>query len=437
MSAAGTPLSDWLARLETLSPCEIDLGLERVERVLRRLAVPLPRSVIHVAGTNGKGSSVAMLGALLRQTGARIGCYSSPHISRYNERIRVDGEEATDAQIIAAFERIEAVRDGETLTYFEFGTLAAVVVFADACVDTAILEIGMGGRLDAVNAVEPGAGLITNIALDHCDWLGDNIESIAFEKAGIMRRDKPIIFGARDVPLAILKHADDVGARLLIAGRDFDWSADGDRWSWQGTAHQLEGLRRPALAGDHQFGNAAGALALLEAVGLTGLLQTNIINTALSGLRLAGRLQEIHIGARWLLDVAHNPAAAKVLGEALRGESHDGGTVAIVAMLDDKDVRGCIAQLQDQVDQWIAVTAASPRAIDADELARQVANASNRACLVADSVDAAVARAEELTRAGDRVLVTGSFYLVGPVLDLLSERYGGRPGRAIRAQGRV
>jgi dihydrofolate synthase/folylpolyglutamate synthase len=422
VNVVGTPLSDWLAQIETLSPHEIDLGLERVERVLQRLAVPRPQSVFHVAGTNGKGSSVAMLEALLQQTDARIGCYTSPHISRYNERIRVDGDEATDEQIIAAFERIEAVRDGEALSYFEFGTLAAVIVFADAGVDTAILEIGMGGRLDAVNAIEPDAGLITNIALDHCEWLGDNIETIAFEKAGIMRRNKPIIFGARDIPLAILEHADAAGANLLAAGRDFDWSVDGDRWSWQGVAHRLEGLERPALAGDHQFGNAATVLALLEAAGLTGLLRTDIVNTSLGSLRLAGRLQQFDIGARWLLDVAHNPAAAKVLGEALRGEGHDGRTVAIVALLDDKDVAGCIAHLQDQVEQWIAVTAASPRAIDAGELARQVANASNRACLVADSLEDAIIRAQELTKAGDRVLVTGSFYLVGPVLDLLSKK---------------
>jgi dihydrofolate synthase/folylpolyglutamate synthase len=181
------PLSDWLARLETISSREIDLGLERVARVLDRLELTPARQVFHIAGTNGKGSSVAMLESLLRGSGARIGCYTSPHILRYNERMRVDGRDVSDAEIIASFERVEAVRGDEELTYFEFGTLAALVVFADAGMDTLILEVGMGGRLDAVNAVEPTAGLITNIALDHCAWLGDSIEAIAFEKAGIMR----------------------------------------------------------------------------------------------------------------------------------------------------------------------------------------------------------------------------------------------------------
>lgn len=422
MNDVSTPLSDWLARLETLSSKEIDLGLERVERVLNRLALRPPQRVFHVAGTNGKGSSVAMLESLLRNTDVRIGCYTSPHIIRYNERIRVDGEEAGDEQIIAAFERIEAVRDGEALTYFEFGTLAALVVFADADIDVAILEIGLGGRLDAVNAIEPDACLITNIALDHCDWLGNDIETIAFEKAGIMRGKKPIVFGSREIPGAIVKHADDVGASLLAAGRDFDWSIDGDRWNWRGSVHGLTGLKRPALAGDHHIGNAAAVLALIEASGFTELLREETVNESLGRLHLYGRAQEFDAGARWVLDVAHNPAAAQALAETLRAEAHTGQTVAVLAMLDDKDVAGCVRHLKDQVDHWIAVSADSPRAIDADELARQVANATDKACLVAGSLNVAISRAQELTQPGDRVLVTGSFYVVGPVLNQLYSR---------------
>ena len=422
MNDVSTPLSDWLARLETLSAKEIDLGLERVERVLNRLALPPPQRVFHVAGTNGKGSSVAMLESLLQNTDIRIGCYTSPHIIRYNERIRVDGEEAGDEQIIAAFERIEAVRDGESLTYFEFGTLTALVVFADADVDLAILEIGLGGRLDAVNAIEPDACLIMNIALDHCNWLGDDIETIAFEKAGIMREKKPIVFGSRDIPRAIVKHADDVGASLLAAGRDFDWSIDGDRWNWRGSVHRLKGLKRPALTGDHQVENAAAVLALLEASGFTELLREETVNESLGRLHLYGRVQEFDAGARWLLDVAHNPAAAQALAGTLRAEAHTGQTVAVLAMLDDKDVAGCVRHLKDQVDHWIAVTADSPRAIAADELARQVANATDKACLVAGSLNVAISRAQELTQPGDRVLVTGSFYVVGPALNQLYSR---------------
>ena len=422
MNASAAPLSDWLSRLETLSPHEIDLGLERVELVLDRLALAPPATVFHIAGTNGKGSSVAMLEALLRSSGARVGSFTSPHISRYNERIRVDGKEAGDGQIIAAFEKVEAVRGDEELTYFEFGTLAAMVVFAESGIDTVILEVGMGGRLDAVNAVEPDAGLITNISLDHCDWLGNDVASIALEKAGVMRSGKPIIFGARDMPPSILEHAEEVGARLIAAGRDFDWSIDGNQWAWQGLAHRLDGLDLPALVGEHQVGNAAAVLVLVESAGFDELLREELVNKALQQLRLDGRMQELKSGARWLLDVAHNPAAASVLSDTLRAESHSARTVAIIGMLDDKDVQGVVEPLADQVDHWIAVTAASPRAIDAGELARQVANTTNAACLVAGSLDAAIDRAQDLAGPDDRVLVTGSFYLVGPVLEALWER---------------
>ena len=422
MNAARTPLSVWLSRLETLSPHEIDLGLERVELVLRRLALVSPKRVLHIAGTNGKGSSVAMLEAILRISGARVGSFTSPHISRYNERIRVDGNEASDMQIVAAFERVEAVRGAEELTYFEFGTLAAMVVFAEAGIDTAILEVGMGGRLDAVTAVEPDAGLITNVSLDHCDWLGNDVETIAFEKAGIMRKNKPIIFGARQIPQSILTRADEVGAHLLAAGRDFDWSSDGSHWSWRGSKHQLDGLELPALPGEHQLGNAAAVLALIESAGLENLLHEELISEALAQVRLDGRMQELGSGPRWLLDVAHNPAAAMALANTLRAESHTARTVAIIGMLDDKDVEGVVRPLVDQVDHWIAVMADSPRAIGADELARQVANTTNAACQVADTLDAAIGLAQGLAHPADRILVTGSFYLVGPVLERLLER---------------
>jgi dihydrofolate synthase/folylpolyglutamate synthase len=393
------------------------MGLERVERVLARLSLPRPQLVIHVAGTNGKGSSAAMLESLLRKRGDRVGCYTSPHIIHYNERIRVDGVDASDEQITAAFERVEASREDEPLTYFEFGTLAALIVFAEAGVTTAVLEVGMGGRLDAVNAVDPDVGLITNIALDHCAWLGDDVEAIAFEKAGIMRNGKPVVFGERTIPAAILRHADDVGADLIAAGRDFDWSAHGGHWSWKGVSQSLEELANPALPGEHQLGNAAGVLAVLEAAGFVP--EVNVVNDALGSLRLPGRMQEIDFGARWVLDVAHNPAAAQVLGKTLDAQTVAGKTVAIIAMLDDKDVEGCVMPLRHQVDYWIATTADSPRAIAAGELARRVANTTNSACQVADTPEEAIARARTLTDVDDRVLVTGSFYLVGPVLERL------------------
>lgn len=416
------PLSAWLARLETISPREIDLGLDRVARVLERLELPPAETVFHVAGTNGKGSSVAMLESLQRARGARVGCYTSPHILLYNERIRIDGIDASDQQIVSAFERIEEVREGEELTYFEFGTLAALIVFADAGVDTQVLEIGMGGRLDAVNAVEPTAGLITNVGLDHCAWLGEDVETIAFEKAGIMRPGKIAVFGSHDVPKSVTDHAATIGARLLTAGRDFDWDVAADSWSWQGREVTLDELRLPALVGEHQVANAAGVLALLEASGMKDLLKAEIINRTLSRVQLDGRIQTIDAATCWIVDVAHNPDAAAALAKGLEPQADGEKTIAILGMLDDKDVEGVVAHLHDEIDYWIAVAADSPRTIPADELARRIANASDTACLVADSVEVAMARAEELAGPHDRVLVTGSFYLVGPALDRLYSR---------------
>lgn len=420
MPTDGLPLDDWLAQIDSYSPQDIDLGLERVETLLQRLDLDLPETVLHVAGTNGKGSSVAMLESLLCTSGARVGCYTSPHIFRFNERIRIDGVAATDTQITAAFELIESERGDVPLTYFEFGTLAAVAIFADAKVRIAVLEVGMGGRLDAVNAIEPTAGLITNVSLDHCAWLGGDIEAIAGEKAGIMRTDKAVVFAATEPPLAITEHAAATGARLIIAGRDYEWSIDGDRWTWRGVNHVLQGLARPSVPGDIQIQNAAGVVALLEAANFDALLKNDVIDHALDDLQLVGRMQTV--GKNWLLDVAHNPAASRVLADTLREQVVAGSTVAILGMLDDKDVEGVVAPLAESVGAWIAVTADSPRAIPAGELARRVANATDRPCLIAADLSSAIGHARGITGPDDRVVVTGSFYLVAPVLERSLER---------------
>jgi dihydrofolate synthase/folylpolyglutamate synthase len=419
---ADAALDDWLHRLETFSVHEIELGLERVEAVLERLDIALPATVFHIAGTNGKGSCAAMLEALLRAAGGKVGCYTSPHVHRYNERVRIDGVEASDAKLIRAFERIEAVRDDVPLTYFEVGTLAALCIFAAERVDNAILEVGMGGRLDAVNAVDATAALITNVSLDHCDWLGHDVESIAIEKAGIMRPKRPVIFGSHDRPEAIDAAARRVGADLRAAGRDYDWSAGPGGWNWSGKSHRLEGLRLPALPGEHQLANAAAVFALLEAAGRSSLLQVDTINAALEGLSLAGRMQSLDAEPRILLDVAHNPAAAQALADTLTSSDRVGRTVIVLGMLDDKDVEAVIRPLSRIADDWIAVTAASPRAIEAGELARQVANLTGRGCLVAGSIQEAVQHATSIADVDDRILVTGSFYVVGPALQLYSPR---------------
>lgn len=411
-------LGEWLARLETYSPQEIDLGLERVAILLGRLNLNLPKIVIHVAGTNGKGSSVAMLEALLLTTGKRVSCYTSPHLNRYNERMRVDGREVADDAIIAAFEKVEAQRQGVPLTYFEFGTLAALFIFAQQQVDIAILEVGLGGRLDAVNAVEPTASLITNVSLDHCDWLGNTVEEIAREKAGVMRSSKPIVFAAPDMPSAIADEAALRQAQLIAASRDYHWSIEDETWTWRGQNHVLQGLVKPQLAGDIQIQNAAGALALLEATGFDELLETGPVNAALGAVTVPGRAQLV--ADRFVLDVAHNPAAAEALMQTISVVAQDGVKVTILGMLDDKDVAGVVRPLAALTEHWIAVTVESPRAIDAHALARQVADVSGKTCETASSMCQAIARARELANQDEHVLVTGSFYTVGAALVILA-----------------
>ncbi len=421
MSLAGLPLPDWLRRLETLSPREIDLGLERVADVFGRMSIEMPALVILVGGTNGKGSSVEMLRALL--SGSRIvGTYTSPHVIRFNERIAINGDAATDREIVVAFERVESARADVPLTYFEFGTLAALAVFEAAKVDTAILEVGLGGRLDAVNVVDPDASLITNVSLDHCDWLGGDVESIGYEKAGIMRAGRPVVFADTDMPASVAAHADKVGARLICAGRDYTWTpAEGGRWAWCGREFELPDLVVPSLRGPMQLQNAAGVLALVEALELEQELTRDRVIEAFAGLRLAGRMQTIEREQEWLFDVAHNPAAAESLAVSL-DQCEPRETTVIVGILDDKNVEGIVGPLAAQVDSWIAVTAASPRAIDAGELARRIANETGKACLIADNFDAAIENASAIAGPGSRVLVTGSFYIVGPILERLSVR---------------
>lgn len=410
-------LAEWLAWLETLSPKEIDLGLARVDTVLARLDLKLPERVVHVAGTNGKGSSAAMLEGLLRAGGDRVGCYTSPHIFEFNERIRVNGRNATDDAIVQALESVEAVRDGVLLTYFEYSTLAALSLFADNDCSALVLEVGMGGRLDAVNAIEPSAGMITNVALDHCDWLGNDVETIAREKAGIMRRGKPLIFGALERPGTIDEAAAATGARLLCAGRDYnvEYAQDGS-WSYCGRGMQISRLAAPALRGEFQLGNAAAVLAVLEALSMRDVLRPATINKVFASLSLPGRFQRITAARHWILDVAHNPHAAHALATNLRQDRTPGERVAIVGVLQDKDPEGIVAELAPLVDRWIAVSAAAPRAIPARQLAARITAECGKPCLAAESLHGALEFASNTTGHGDSILVTGSFYVVGPAL---------------------
>ena len=407
-------LADWLARLENFSPLEIVLGVDRVRDILDRLEVSYPGCVLHIAGTNGKGSSVALARALLSAAGYRVGAYTSPHIVRFNERINIAGTDADDDEIVAAFERVEMVRGAVPLTYFEYVTIAAVLLFERAQVDVALLEVGMGGRLDAVNAIEPTGGLITSIGLDHCEWLGDTLEELGREKAGIMRSGKPTVYASTEIPASVIEHAEAVGADLRLAGRDFRWSEHDNGWEWRGRSLSLDDLVFPALRAPVQLQNAAGVLALLEATGFTDCLGKDAVNTTLASVTVPGRLQLLATDREWILDVAHNPPAAQTLARSLAAMPERGRTVAVVGMLKDKDVEAIVAALDDVVDKWIAVTAESPRAVPAAELARRIANRVDRGCLEAGSMADALRHARRVTGDDDRIVVTGSFFVVGP-----------------------
>ena len=410
-------LPDWLAWLEMLSPHEIDLGLERVRKILDRLALARPRRVIHVAGTNGKGSTVAMLEQLYAARNEAVACYTSPHVVRYNERVRVRGRMLSDAQIVASLRRVEEVRGDVPLTYFEFGTLAAFVAFAASDAGVWVLEIGLGGRLDAVNALDPDGAIITNISLDHCDWLGPDTESIAREKAGVMRAAIPVVYAAPDPPAAILDVADSQGARLLVAGRDYHVCRTDTGWSYSDATHSFTKLCMPSLRGRFQMYNAAGALTLFMA--LDEAPAPSAVDRAFGSLQIMGRMQRIDTKRHWLLDVAHNPRAAEVLADTLREDYPGRRFIFVLGILADKDMPGILKALLPLADAWVAVTPHSARALPASRLAAHIAASSGRPCRIAASVAEGLEIAEEISSGGELLVVSGSFFTVGPAIEVL------------------
>jgi len=420
-------LADWLAWQETLHPNAIDLGLERLQRTLDRLDWRRPDCpVVTVAGTNGKGSCVALTARILAESGLRVGTFTSPHLLRYNERIAVGGVEVSDEALMAAFERIDAARGDDTLTFFEFNAAAALLVFADAQPDAIVLEVGMGGRLDAVNVVDTDVALITSIDLDHCDWLGRDRETIGREKAGILRAGRPAIFGARDMPLAIREHARQIGADLQQLGRDFDWLPLGERWSWRGRGSEQRDLPAPALRGEIQYDNASAVLAVLEALQSRLRVPRSGIERGLLTVSLPGRFQIVRRTRprpiEWILDVAHNPAAARTLAAQLAAKERRGRTIAVCGVLGDKDVEGIVSELQGSFDAWVIVGLQGGRALEPEVLAERVRAGGVKVEAVAADVVAGCRAAEALAQSGDRVVVFGSFLTVGPALAILASR---------------
>ena len=414
-------LAAWLEQQQKSHPSAIDLDLTRVRGVAQRLGLlPPPFRVVTVAGTNGKGSTVAYLDALLRVAGKRAGRFTSPHLVRYNERICIDGVEAGDAELILSFERIEAVRGPTTLTFFEYNTLAALDLFMRARVDVAVLEVGLGGRLDATNIADADVGVVCSIGLDHVDWLGDSLEQIGREKAGIFRAHRPAVLGSDRMPASVWQVIDELRAVPVAPGREYHVRAHahGDRWDFAFGAVRLLDLPLPPLAGEHQVGNAATALAAFF-VGDFGSSPTQAdVARALGGVRVPGRFQRVPGEVEWILDVAHNVPAAETLRDNLRRLPSAGRTLAICGILADKDIRGITATLAAEIDAWIPVTLAGPRAVSAEQIAQQLP-ASSSVLVRAGDVAEACRAAHAATRPRDRVLVFGSFLTVGPALEFL------------------
>lgn len=418
-------LEQWLQHLERVHPREVELGLERMGAVAARLGLGRPaRCVITVGGTNGKGSTVAFIEAMARAAGHRVGAYTSPHLLRYNERVRVGGVEASDAALVGAFERIEAARADTPLTYFEYGTLAALLLFAEAALDLAILEVGLGGRLDAVNLVEPDVAVVTTVALDHVEYLGDDREQIGLEKAGIFRPGKPAVMAEANPPESLRNHAVRIGARTIRAGEHYHYAERlGGKWSWHDDSLRLE-LARPKLAAPAQVANAAAAIAALRALGDTLPVAPEHYAVGVGVAHAPARLQRIPGPVEILVDVAHNPQATQQLAQWMLRNRPFGATQAVFGALADKDVPNMVAALLNGVDQWrLAGTAGfGPRGQDVEQLWRQVSGLMSRTLSSRHAtVEEALAAARAQAHPGDRILVFGSFHVAAAALRQLRD----------------
>lgn len=422
-SAATPPrsLQQWLDYQLGVHVRGVDLGLGRVGEVWRRLGAPPPaRRCITVAGTNGKGSTVAFLEAVLRAEGRRVGAYTSPHILNYNERVRVDGADASDAAFAAAFERIEQARGEVPLTYFEFGTLAALLIFADAALDVSILEVGLGGRLDAVNLIDADVAIVTTIALDHQEWLGNDRDSIGREKAGVARAGRPLVMAEHDPPAGLLDAAAAAGAVAVRAGQEYRIAVETDRWHWRSAAAELADLPLPALAAGCQTANAAAAIAALLNLPPDERPGAAAIAHGIATASVRARLQRLPLGqGELLIDVAHNPQAAQVLADWLRRHPAP-RTGAVFGALADKDVAGMLRPLRGLVDDWhlADLSGESERGRDLASLQQGLDEALGAATPRQDwnTVAAALDELAPALQPGERIVAFGSFFIAAAAL---------------------
>lgn len=419
-------LADWLSRLEAMHPKAIDMGLDRVRQVKQAMNVQFECPVIIVGGTNGKGSTCAMLEAILLRAGYRVGLYTSPHLLHFNERMRVNGVSCTDQELIAAFDKLEAVRGDVSLSYFEFTTLAAIQLFADAKLDAVIFEVGLGGRLDAVNVLDADVAIVTSVDIDHTEYLGDTREKIGFEKAGIFRSGKTAICGDPVPPASLIEHAEKIGADLWLFNRDFNYSGDKQQWNFSGRGRRRNSLGYPALRGANQLLNASSVLAALEALRLRLPVGAQEVRTGLAVVDLPGRFQVLPGQPTVILDVAHNPHAAATLAQNLDNMHFAPYTYAVFGAMQDKDIDGVIAHLKGRVDHWCLTDLPLPRAASASEIKDRLVHAYGEMPPARDTersiltfASPAEAFANALSRAGenDRIAVFGSFLTVAGVME--------------------
>lgn len=415
-----TTLAEWLDYQQRIHSLGVDLGLDRVRAVWQRMGSPAiaPR-IITVGGTNGKGSTVAFLEAMLAAAGQRVGCFTSPHLIRYNERIRIAGVDADDEALIDSFERIELARGDISLTYFEFGTLAALDLFARADLDTAVLEVGLGGRLDAVNIIDANAVIITTVDLDHVEWLGPDRDSIGREKAGIARRDRPAIVGEQEPPKGLLEALAAQGAHVERAGHDFYVEREALRWRWHHRDGTVLNLPAPELAAPVQYANASAAIAALHALHAVNPVELErLASVGMHFPRAPARLQSLGGNPALIVDVGHNAQAARALADWLDTQ-HGGRVHAVYGALADKDVGGVMSALGSRVAHWhlAGLDQDTPRGLPASVLAGVLHQVLPRAAFdTHDNVAGALAAARASARRGERILAFGSFFVASAVL---------------------
>ena len=410
-------LARWLEYIERTHPKNIELGLDRVLEVMARLGLTLPVPVVTVAGTNGKGSTCAMLESILLAAGYRVGMYTSPHLLHYNERVRVDGRPVGDNDLCQAFALVEAAREGVALTYFEFGTLAAWVVFARARPEALILEVGMGGRLDAVNALDADCAVVTSIGIDHTEYLGSGREEIGLEKAGIFRTGRPAIVSDPDPPASVVRHARTLGAYLQRIGKEFGYVSDRSHWTFWGTRGQRGELAHPALRGVCQLRNASACLAALDAIADRLPVDVIAVRKGFAAVRWPGRFQVLPGRPAVVLDVAHNPQAAAILAQNLDEMGGYPATHAVVGMLGDKDIPGVCAAMKGRISTWYVATLGTSRGADASVLAQAIRSTDAAAKVeLFGSPQLAFTAACRHAGEDDRIVVFGSFYTVADVM---------------------